>query len=100
MYPTIIQNVYVILENWDSKLHEVNSDDASMFFQSRLKIVFECGVPETEVTWVEIDVQKCKMDHMREQLKLSLISNMESVVLGVGAVGVHVERACGVVYQH
>ena len=100
MHPTILQNVYVILDNWDLDFHEVNSVDASMLFQSELEIVYARGVQETEDLWVEIDVQKCKMDHLREQLKLSLLSNVESMVLGVGGVGVHVERAGGVVYLH
>ena len=100
VHPTIIQNVYVILDNWDLEFHEVNSVDASMLFQSRLEIVYAHGVQETEDIWVEIDVQKCKMDHLREQLNLSLISNVEIMVLGVGGVGVHVERAGGVVYLH
>ena len=34
MHPTIIQNVYVILHDWDLEFHEVNSVDASMLFQS------------------------------------------------------------------
>ena len=100
VYPTMTQNVYVILEKWNLEIHEVNSVDASMFFQSRLEIVYARSLEETEDIWVEIDVQKCKVDHPREQLKLSLISNMESVVLGVEAVVVHVKRACGLVYLH
>ena len=71
-----------------------------MIFQSRSETVYARGVQETEDISVEIDVQKYKMDHLREQLKLSLYSNKESVVLGFGAVGVHVERAGGVVYLH
>ena len=36
VYPAKIQNVYVILENWDLENHEVNSVDASRQFQSRM----------------------------------------------------------------
>ena len=56
VHPTIIQNVYVILDNWDLDFHEVKSVDASMLFQSRLEIVYARGVQETEDLWVEIDV--------------------------------------------
>ena len=61
MHPTIIQNVYVILDNWDLEFLGVNSVDASLLFQSRLEIVYARGVQETEDLWVEIDVQKCKI---------------------------------------
>ena len=57
VYPTKIQNVYVILENWDLEIHEVNSVDASMFFRSPMQSVF-VRVQEAEYMWVEIDVQK------------------------------------------
>ena len=58
------------------------------------------AVYETKDFWVKMDVQKCKVDHLKEQLKLSIISIKESVVLGVESVGMHLERAGGVVYLH
>ena len=96
VYPTKIQNVSVILGRWNLEIHEVNSIDASLLFQSRLEKVYGRGVHLTEDIWVEKDVQKCKMDHLKERLKLSLIPKHEK--LGVVAVGMHVEKAGGVVY--
>ena len=54
VYRTIIQNVYIILENWDFlEIDEVNFVDASMLFQSRLVKVYSRGLQETEDNWVE-----------------------------------------------
>ena len=96
MYPTIIQNVPVIFASFNLEIHEVNSIDASLLFQNRLEIVYGRGVQLTEDIWVERNVQKCKMDHLKERLKLSLIP--KHGMLGVVAAGMHVERASGVVY--
>ena len=48
--------MYVTLENWHLEIHEVNSVGASMFFQSRLEIVYARVVQDTEDIWVELEV--------------------------------------------
>ena len=81
VYPTIIQNVYVSLENWDLEFHEANS---------RCFYAFPKSIGNSIYARSTRDVG----------LKLSLFFILESVVLGVGAVGLHVEKASGVFYQH
>ena len=65
-----------------------------MFMQSRLELVYEQALQGTENIQVEMGCQKCNSDQLKAQIKLPLISTMDSLGLEQGADGVHLEKLC------
>ena len=62
-----------------------------MITQGRLELVYAYGLQETEDVWVKMNFQNCQTDQLRTQINLSLTSNSDNAVWGIGTESIHLE---------
>ena len=84
----------------DLRKSEVNTLDQSVMTPEWLELVNERRLQTMEGIWVEKCFQDYQIDQLRNQIKLSLTSNIVSEVLGAGTESFHLEWAGGIAHLH
>ena len=78
----------------------MNNIDEEMLLQSKVEFLHAQGLQEMERVWQEVNYQRCRIQDVEARLKLLLISNLDSAIIGDEMLGTHIERAGEVVYLH
>ena len=92
--------MYFSFQFLDLPTAEFDTMDQTMITQSRLEFVYARGLQGMEDICVEMNFQNCRLNQLITQIKLSLTSNLDSAVCGVGTEIIHLERAYRVVCLH
>ena len=80
------------MNNIDEEIPEI--------LQIQVDFLHAQGLPEMERVRQEVNFQRCRTQDVKARLKLLLISNLDSAIIGDEIVGTHFERAGEVVYLH
>ena len=100
VHSTIMKGVFFSFEDADLPVKEMSNIDEEMLLQSKIDFLHAQGFREMERVWQEINFQRCRIQDVDTRLKLLLISNLDSAIIGDEMVGTHIERAGEVVYLH
>ena len=100
VHPTIMKGIFFSFEDIDLPVKFMNNIDKDMLLQSKVDFLHAQGLQEMERVWQEVNYQRCRIQDMEARLKLLLLSNLDSAIIGYEMVGTHIERAGEVVYLH
>ena len=100
VHPTIMKGIFFSFEDTDLPVKIMNNIDKEMLLQSQVDFLHAQMLQEIERVWQEVNFQRCRIQDVEARLKLLLVSNLDSAIIGDEIVGTHIERAGEFVYLH
>ena len=98
VHTTIMKVIFFSFEDTDLPVKVMNNIDKEMLLQSQVDFLHAQGLQEMERVWQEVNFQRCRIQDVEAKLKLLLISNLDSAIIGDEMVRTHIQRAgevCG-----